>query len=163
MIKIIRRCQNSRLVEGFHLIFDESVVAPLFLPFLAYMGPFLVIFWVLEVSHSVTFLPKYAPRSGKDWEKRKFTCTWSFLMYMQIFVFPSLYLSHGHIWAKISRYAPPLTPKKCPKTDPYRQKMAKKSGATTLLWKNGWKPLTRWEFWHLWSISIIFRFRDMVV
>ena len=42
-----------------------------FLPFLAHMGPFLVIFWVLEVSQSVTFLPKYAPESGKDWEKRK--------------------------------------------------------------------------------------------
>ena len=64
-------CQNSRLVEGFHPLFDESVVAPLFMPFLAYMGPFLVIFWVLEVAHSGTFLPKYAPRSGKDWEKRK--------------------------------------------------------------------------------------------
>ena len=28
----------------------ESVVAPLFMPFLAYMGPFLAIFWVLEVA-----------------------------------------------------------------------------------------------------------------
>ena len=70
---IIRRCQNSRLVEGFHSPFDESVVAPLFMPFLAYMGPFLVIFWVLEVAHSGTFLPKYAHGSEKDWEKRKFT------------------------------------------------------------------------------------------
>ena len=82
MIKIIRRSQNSRLVEGFHPLFDESVVAPLFMPFLAYMGPFLVIFWVLEVAHSDTFLPKYAPRSGKDWEKRKFTCTSKMTMYM---------------------------------------------------------------------------------
>ena len=82
MIKIIRRCQNSRLVEGFHPLFHESVVAPLFMPFLAYMGPFLVIFWVLEVAHSDTFLPKYAPRSGKDWEKRKFTCTSKITMYM---------------------------------------------------------------------------------
>ena len=49
MIKIIRRCQNSRLVEGFHSPFDESVVAPLFMPFLAYMGTFLVIFLVLGV------------------------------------------------------------------------------------------------------------------
>ena len=73
MIKIIRRCQNSRLVEGFHSPFDESVVAPLFMPFLAYMGPFLVIFWVLEVAHSGTFLPKYAHGSEEDWEKRKFT------------------------------------------------------------------------------------------
>ena len=38
-------------------------------------------------------------------------------MYMQIFFFPSLYHSHGHIWAKIPRYAPALTPKKRPKTD----------------------------------------------
>ena len=36
-----------------------------FLPFLAHMRPFSVIFWVLEVSHSVTFMPKYAPGSGK--------------------------------------------------------------------------------------------------
>ena len=70
MLKIIRRCQISRLV-----VFDESVVAPLVMPFLAYMGPFLVIFGVLEVAHSDTFLPKYAPRSDKDWGKRKFTCT----------------------------------------------------------------------------------------
>ena len=73
MIKLIRRCQNSRLVEGFRLLCDESVVAPLFMPFLAYMGPFLVIFWVLEVAHSGTFLPKYAHGSEEDWEKRKFT------------------------------------------------------------------------------------------
>ena len=64
------------------ILFHESVVAPLFMPFLAYMGPFLVIFWVLEVAHSDTFLPKYAPRSGKDWEKRKFTCTSKMTMYM---------------------------------------------------------------------------------
>ena len=51
--------------------------------------------------------------------------TSSFLMCQQIFFFPSLYHSHGHIWAKIPRYAPPLTPKKRPKTDPYRPKMAK--------------------------------------
>ena len=56
----------------------------------------------------------------------KVACTWSFLMYMQIFFSPSLYHSYGHIWAKISRYAPPLTPKKRPKTDPYRPKMAKR-------------------------------------
>ena len=61
MIKIIRRCQNSRLVEGFHSPFDESVVAPLFMPFLAYMGPFLVIFWVLEVWLSVALWPKTCP------------------------------------------------------------------------------------------------------
>ena len=30
MIKIIRRCQNSRLVKGFHPLFHESVVGPLF-------------------------------------------------------------------------------------------------------------------------------------
>ena len=38
--------------------------------FQAHMRPFSVIFWVLEVSHSVTFLPKYAPGSGKEWEKK---------------------------------------------------------------------------------------------
>ena len=40
-----------------------------FFPFLAHMRPFSVIFWVLEVWHFVTFLPKYAPGSGKEWEK----------------------------------------------------------------------------------------------
>ena len=82
MIKIIRRCQNSRLVEIFHSLFHESVVAPFFMPFLAYMGPFLVIFWVLEVAHSDTFFPKYAPRSGKDWEKRKFAGTSKMSLYL---------------------------------------------------------------------------------
>ena len=72
MIKIIRRCQNSRLVEGFHSLFHESVVAPLFMPFLAYMGPFLVIFWVLEVWHSSgSFLPKYAPGSDQRLGKKE--------------------------------------------------------------------------------------------
>ena len=56
----------------------------------------------------------------------KVACTCSFLMYMQIFFSPILYHAHGHIWAKIPRYAPPLTPKKRPKTDPYRPKMAKR-------------------------------------
>ena len=51
------------------ILFHESVVAPLFLPFLAQMGPFLAIFWVLEVSQSVTFLPKYAPGSVKTGKK----------------------------------------------------------------------------------------------
>ena len=46
-----------------------------FWPFLALIGPFLVIFLVLEGSHSVTFLPKYAPGSGLHWEKRKFAGT----------------------------------------------------------------------------------------
>ena len=41
--------------------------------FQAHMRPFSVIFWVLEVSHSVTFLPKYGPGNGKEWEKRKFS------------------------------------------------------------------------------------------
>ena len=42
----------------------------------------------------------------------KVACTCSFLMYMQIFFFPSLNHSQGHIWAKMSHYVPPLTPKK---------------------------------------------------
>ena len=46
-----------------------------FLPFLAHMGPFLVIFWVLEVGHSGPILPKYSPGSGKEWEKKKFSCS----------------------------------------------------------------------------------------
>ena len=53
MIKIIRRCQNFRLVEGFH---------PLFLPFLAYMGPFLVIFWVFQVGPTRALWPKTCPQ-----------------------------------------------------------------------------------------------------
>ena len=43
----------------------------------------------------------------------KFTDTSSFLVCQQNFFFPSLYHSHEHIWAKIPRYAPPLTPRKC--------------------------------------------------
>ena len=55
----------------------------------------------------------------------KVACTRSFLMYMQIFFFPSLYHSHGHIWAKISRYAPPLTPKNDQKRTHIGQKWQK--------------------------------------
>ena len=39
-----------------------------FLPFLAHMRPFSVIFWVLEVSHCVTALPKYALGTCEQWE-----------------------------------------------------------------------------------------------
>ena len=93
-------------------------------------------FWVVfrsERAVSTTFPPYIMPNGTYERIKKfydtlplKVACTRSFLMYMQIFFFPSLYHSHGHIWAKISRYAPPLTPKKRPKTDPYRPKMAKR-------------------------------------
>ena len=54
MIEIIRRCQNSRLVEGFHSLFHESVVAPLFVGVLwVFVGVFGCL-WVLEVSLFVT-------------------------------------------------------------------------------------------------------------
>ena len=54
MIKIIRRCQNSRLVKGFHPLFHESVVAPLFVGVLwVFVGVFGCL-WVLEVSLFVT-------------------------------------------------------------------------------------------------------------
>ena len=72
----------------------------------------------------------------------KVACTCSFLMYMQIFFFPSLNHSQGHIWAKMSHYVPPLTPKKRPKMEPYRP---------------------RREFWLFRIIFIIFHFRDMAV
>ena len=42
--------------------------------FLAHMGLSSVIFWVLEVGHRGPFLPKYAPGSGKGWEKKKIYC-----------------------------------------------------------------------------------------
>ena len=45
-----------------------------FLPFLAHMRPFSVIFWVLEVGHRGPFLHKYAPGSDKGWEKKKICC-----------------------------------------------------------------------------------------
>ena len=51
--------------------FFEKIAEKHFLPFLAYMGPFSVIFWVLQVSHSVKFLPKYAPGNGKEWGKKE--------------------------------------------------------------------------------------------
>ena len=52
--------------------------------------------------------------------------TSSFFMCQQIFFFPSVNQSQGHIWAKMCHYVPPLTPQKRPKTDPYRPKMAKR-------------------------------------
>ena len=89
MIKIIRRCQISRLVEGFHPLFDESVVAPLVMPFLAYMGPFLVIFGVLEEGQCPTgtnwdIFAQIWPGSGKEWETRRLACTSKMSMYMQL-------------------------------------------------------------------------------
>ena len=52
---------------------------------------------------------------------------------------------------------------KHPKTPTNTHKTPTKSGATTLSWKSGWKPLTRREFWHLRIIFIIFRFRVTAV
>ena len=40
MIKIIRRCQNSRLVKGCYLLFHESVVTTLFAIFGLYGSVF---------------------------------------------------------------------------------------------------------------------------
>merc|ERR1711994_561156 len=53
----------------------------------------------------------------------KFAGRSSFLVCLQIFFFPSVNQSQGHIWAKMCHYVPPLTPQKRPKTDPYRPKM----------------------------------------
>ena len=86
MIKIIRRCQNSRLVEGFHPLFDESVVAPLFMPFLAYMGPFLVIFWVLEVWLSVALWPKTCPQDQLRLGNKKMQLCRKKMQYTRTFV-----------------------------------------------------------------------------
>ena len=52
---------------------------------------------------------------------------------------------------------------KHPKTPTNTHKTPTKSGATTLSWKSGWKPSTKREFWYLWIIFIMFRFRDMAV
>ena len=60
MIKITQKCQNSRLVEGFHPLFDENVVAPPFFANFGLYGSALGHFWVLEAAHSGTILPKYA-------------------------------------------------------------------------------------------------------
>ena len=71
MIKIIRRCQNSRLVKGFHPLFHESVVAPLFVGVLwVFVGVFGCL-WVLEVALFGTIWLKHAPGTTWQGEKRK--------------------------------------------------------------------------------------------
>ena len=90
-------------------------------------------------------------------------------------------LPHGHFWwgSKFFCFSLPSGPRgmfepivtnsdtsnthKHPKTPTNTHKTPTKSGATTLSWKSGWKPLTRREFWHLWSIFIICRFRVTAV
>ena len=54
MIKIIRRCQNSRLVEGFHPLFHESVVAPLFVGVCGCFVGVCGCFWVFVGVRGVT-------------------------------------------------------------------------------------------------------------
>ena len=51
--------------------------------------------------------------------------TSSFLVCQQIFFFPNLNHSQGHIWAKMSHHVPPLTPKKWPKRTHIGQKWQK--------------------------------------
>ena len=90
-------------------------------------------------------------------------------------------LPHGHFWwgSKFFSFSLPSGPRgmfepivtnsdtsnthKHPKTPTNTHKTPTKSGATTLSWKSGWKPLTRREFWHLRIIFIIFRFRVTAV
>ena len=69
MIKIIRRCQNSRLVEGFHPLFHESGVAPLFHPLSASFSQKNHFFGVFQVSVTVCLLSEYAP--GSSWHVGK--------------------------------------------------------------------------------------------
>ena len=82
----IRWCQNSRLFEGFHPLFHESVVAQLFLPFLAYMGPFLVIFLVLGVGAQGGSLAQNMPLGPLETGEQKnllphnFYCLWQQLL-----------------------------------------------------------------------------------
>ena len=57
----------------------------------------------------------------------KFAGRSSFLVCLQIFFFPSVNQSQGHIWAKMWHYVAPLTPKKM---TAYEPKMAKNA-----LWK----------------------------
>ena len=72
MIKIIRRCQNSRLVEGFHALFHESVVAPLFVGVLwVFVGVFGCL-WVFEVALFGSNIPL-----GPLGKEKKCTSKWA--------------------------------------------------------------------------------------
>ena len=61
MIKKIRRCQNSRLVEGFHPLFHESMVAPVFVGVL----------WVFLGVRGGTIWLKHAPGTTWQGEEKK--------------------------------------------------------------------------------------------
>ena len=69
----IRWCQNSSLVEGFHLLFHESGVAPLFHPLSASFGQKNHFFGVFQVSVTVCHWSEYAPRTTFHVGKKKFT------------------------------------------------------------------------------------------
>ena len=83
--------------------------------------------------------------------------TSSFLMCQQIFFFPILYHSQGHIWAKMAHYGPPLTPKKWPKTDPYEPKMAK----NVLRTRNTWRLLNSSVWMYCLKVKLICRCVDV--
>ena len=77
MIKIIRRCQNSRLVEGFHPLFHESVVAPLFVGVCGCFVGVCGCFWVFVGVRGVTichYLAQTCPWDHLARRKKKICC-----------------------------------------------------------------------------------------
>ena len=69
----IRWCQNSSLVEGFHLLFHESGVASLFHPLSASFGQKNHFFGVFQVVLGDPLWSEYAPGPVFHVEEKKFT------------------------------------------------------------------------------------------
>ena len=67
------RCNYFSILDLFRWF--QNFPQCVFLPFLAHMGPFSVIFWVLEVGHNWPFYPNMPLGVVKDGKKRKFTVT----------------------------------------------------------------------------------------
>ena len=68
----LRWAQNSRLVEGFHPLFHESGVAPLFHPLSASFSQKRHFFRVFQVCVTVCLLSVYAPGTPLHVGKKKF-------------------------------------------------------------------------------------------
>ena len=65
-ISYILWCQNSSLVEGFHLLFHESGLAPLFHPLSASFSQKTHFFGVFQVSVTVCLWSEYALGTPRD-------------------------------------------------------------------------------------------------
>ena len=66
-------CQNSHLIEGFHILFHESGLLPLFHPLSASFSQKSHFFGVFQVSPSVSLWSEYAPGTSLQVEEKKIT------------------------------------------------------------------------------------------